>query len=117
MTAGPGWDFPKLKTGEHLTDHFGLVSDFLSECWNKLRSGSRVNTLQGRIYWGEALSGRDIEATNKTVSGLLKLLYPDATMPVPDENSSKQAQTRKPCPADSRGIIPSVVKCQYRSGI
>jgi ATP-dependent Lon protease len=80
----PGWDFPKLKTGEHLTDHFGLVSDFLSECCNKLRGGSRLNVLQGRIYWGGALSGRDIEAVNKTVSGLVKLLYPDPEMPLPD---------------------------------
>ena len=29
----PGWDFPKLNPTEHFTDHFGLVSDFLSECW------------------------------------------------------------------------------------
>ena len=82
----PGWDFPKVKSGQHLTDHFGLVSDFLSECWNKLRAGSRVNALQGRVYWGGALSGRDIEATNKTVSGLLKLIYPDIAMGVPDED-------------------------------
>jgi ATP-dependent Lon protease len=82
----PGWDFPKLKVDEHLTDHFGLVSDFLSECWNKLRSGTRVNTLQGRLYWGGALSGRDIEAVNKTMSGLLKLMYPDPSMTVPDED-------------------------------
>ena len=82
----PGWDFPKVKAGQHLTDHFGLVSDFLSECWNKLRTGSRVNALQGRVNWGGALSGRDIEATNKTVSGLMKLLYPDATIPVSDED-------------------------------
>src|ERR1700730_157499 len=82
----PGWDFPKVKAGQHLTDHFGLVSDFLSECWNKLRTGSRVNVLQGRVNWGGALSGRDIEATNKTVSGLMKLLYPDATIPVSDED-------------------------------
>jgi ATP-dependent Lon protease len=82
----PGWDFPKLKVDEHLTDHFGLVSDFLSECWNKLRAGTRVSVLQGRIYWGGALSGRDIEAVNKTMSGLLKLLYPDPGMPVSDED-------------------------------
>ena len=82
----PGWDFPKLKVGEHMTDHFGLVSDFLSECWNKLRAGSRVNVMQGRVYLGGALSGRDIEAVNKTVSGLLKLLYPDPAMPVVDED-------------------------------
>ncbi len=80
----PGWDFPKLKTDEHLTDHFGLVTDFLSECWTKLRAGSRVSGLQGRVHWGGALSGRDIEASQKTVSGLLKLLYPDPEMPVED---------------------------------
>lgn len=82
----PGWDFPKLNPNKHLTDHFGLVSDFLSECWNQLRIGNRVTALQGRINWGGALSGRDIEAVNKTVSGLLKLLYPDPAIPVPDED-------------------------------
>jgi len=30
------------------------------------------------------LSGRDIEAVNKTVSGLIKLLYPDPAMTIPD---------------------------------
>ncbi len=82
----PGWDFPKLKQSEHLTNHFGLVSDFLSECWNKLRAGSRVNVLQGRVYLGGALSGRDIEAVNKTVSGLTKLLFPSTDAGVPDED-------------------------------
>jgi ATP-dependent Lon protease len=80
----PGWDFPKVSAREHLTEHFGLVSDFLAECWNKLRSGSRLTALQGRVNWGGALSGRDIEAVNKTVSGLIKLLYPDAAMTIPD---------------------------------
>jgi ATP-dependent Lon protease len=82
----PGWDFPKLTPNEHFTDHFGLVSDFLSECWSKLRSGNRVSVMQGRIHLGGALSGRDIEAVNKTVSGLTKLLFPDADAPVPDED-------------------------------
>src|SRR5437899_7333420 len=72
----PGWDFPKLNPGEHLTNHFGLVSDFLSECWSKLRSSNRMSILQGRVHLGGALSGRDIEAVNKTVSGLMKLLFP-----------------------------------------
>jgi len=82
----PGWDFPKLNPGDHLTDHFGLVSDFLSECWSRLRQSSRVSTLQGRVFWGGALSGRDINAVQKTISGLLKLLFPDPQMPVPDED-------------------------------
>jgi ATP-dependent Lon protease len=68
---GPGWDFPKVSPSEHLTDHFGMVSDFLSECWSKLRSQNRGNVLQGRAYLGGALSGRDIEAVTKTVSGLV----------------------------------------------
>ncbi len=80
----PGWDFPKLNP-ENLTNHFGLVTDFLSECWNKLRTGSRLPVLQGRVNWGGALSGRDIEAVNKTVSGLIKLIFPDPEVPIPDE--------------------------------
>ena len=82
----PGWDYPKLAPGEHLTDHFGLVSDFLSECWSRLRTGNRVSALQGRVHLGGALSGRDIEAVNKTVGGLIKLLFPDPEMPVADKD-------------------------------
>jgi ATP-dependent Lon protease len=82
----PGWDFPKLNPNDHLTDHFGLVSDFLSECWSRMRQTSRMSALQNRVFWGGALSGRDIEAVNKTVSGLVKLLFPDPGMAVPDED-------------------------------
>ncbi|HJX66914.1 MAG: protease Lon-related BREX system protein BrxL [Polyangia bacterium] len=82
----PGWDFPKLNPNDHFTDHFGLVSDFLSECWSKLRAGNRVSVMQGRVHLGGALSGRDIEAVNKTVSGLAKLIFPDPEIPVPDED-------------------------------
>jgi len=78
----PGWDFPKL-LGE-LTDHFGLVSDFLSECWSQMRMSSRINTLQGKVFWGGALSGRDATAVHKTVSGLLKLIQPDPEADIPD---------------------------------
>jgi ATP-dependent Lon protease len=80
----PGWDFPKLKANEHLTNHFGLVSDFLSECWTRMRTISRVSVLQGRAHFGGALSGRDMEGVNKTVSGLTKLIFPNADMPISD---------------------------------
>ena len=82
----PGWDFPKLNPNEHLTNHFGLVSDFLSEAWHRLRMTSRVSTLQNRVFFGGALSGRDIEAVSKTISGLLKLVFPDSEAIVPDED-------------------------------
>jgi len=81
----PGWDVPKIGK-EYLTDHFGLVSDFLSECWTQLRNQSRVSALQNRIFFGGALSGRDINAVNKTASGLLKLLFPGSESAIPDED-------------------------------
>jgi len=81
----PGWDVPKINK-DLVTNHFGLVSDFLSECWSQLRNQSRVSALQNRVFFGGALSGRDTNAINKTVSGLLKLLYPSADVPVPDED-------------------------------
>ena len=80
----PGWDIPKINR-ELLTDHFGLVSDFLSECWNQLRVQPRASQIQGRVQYGGALSGRDVTAVQKTVSGLLKLLYPSPEAAVPDE--------------------------------
>ena len=81
----PGWDVPKMNPAL-FTQHFGLVSDFLSECFTQLRNQSRVSTMQGRVFLGGALSGRDINAVNKTVSGLLKLLHPDAEEAVSDED-------------------------------
>ena len=79
----PGWDVPKLNPSL-FTEHFGMVSDFLSECFTQLRNQSRITALQNKVYYGGALSGRDINGVNKTVSGLLKLLYPDSNAEIPD---------------------------------
>ncbi len=81
----PGWDVPKVE-GSLFTNHFGLVSDFLSEVWTRLRDENRLQVTQGRIHFGGALSGRDTTAVNRTVNGLLKLLYPDREMQVADED-------------------------------
>jgi ATP-dependent Lon protease len=81
-----GWDIPKLSPLEHLTDHFGLVSDFLSECWHRVRTQGRGGALQNRVFWGGALSGRDITAAQKTVAGLLKLVWPNPDVTVPDDD-------------------------------
>lgn len=80
----PGWDVPKLDPS-YFTDHFGFVSDFLAECWSQLRRASRLDATQGRLEWGSQLSGRDRKAVNNTVNGLLKLLWPDPEMEVPDD--------------------------------
>jgi len=80
----PGWDVPKVSR-EVLTDHFGLVSDYLSECWNQLRRQSRQSVIQGRVHLGGALSGRDTTGVLKTVSGLIKLVSPNPAVPVSDD--------------------------------
>jgi len=80
----PGWDFPKLDKS-YFTNHFGLVSDFLSECWTRLRDISRISSVLPRIDYGGALSGRDTTAVNKTLNGLLKLMQPNPEAPISDE--------------------------------
>lgn len=81
----PGWDIPKVSRAL-FTDHFGLVSDVLAEAFTRLRDGTRANMLLGRVHFGGALSGRDQNAVNKTVSGLLKLMHPDPQLVVADED-------------------------------
>jgi ATP-dependent Lon protease len=81
----PGWDVPKLDP-DHFTGHFGLVSDFISECWSQLRTHTRLAPVRDHLLLGAALSGRDINAVNRTVDGLLKLLYPDPEMPIADDD-------------------------------
>jgi len=80
----PGWDFPKLSKA-YFTDHFGLVSDFLAECWTRLRDISRISSVLSRVDYGGALSGRDTTAVNKTINGLLKLMQPNPETPISDE--------------------------------
>jgi ATP-dependent Lon protease len=80
----PGWDFPKLNK-TYFTEHFGMVSDFIAECWTRLRDISRLSSVLSRIDFGGALSGRDTSAVNKTLNGLLKLMQPNPEAPISDE--------------------------------
>lgn len=80
----PGWDFPKLNK-EYFTEHFGLVSDFLAECWTRLRDVNYLTKVLPRVDFGGALSGRDTQAVHKTLNGLLKLMQPNPEEPITDE--------------------------------
>jgi ATP-dependent Lon protease len=81
----PGWDYPKIHPNM-MTSHYGLVSDFLSECWRQLRNESRIQKIVDRLILGDAMSGRDRRAAMKTIDGLLKLMYPSAEMEIADED-------------------------------
>jgi len=81
----PGWDVPKVEK-RLFTDHFGLVNDFLAECWRRLREQSRLPLITGRYQLGEALSGRDTRAVNLTLDGLLKLISPNPDAQIENED-------------------------------
>src|SRR5437660_12764186 len=52
----PGSDVPKISEAIK-TNHFGLVSDFLSECWSRLRGHNWASAMQGRATFGGASPG------------------------------------------------------------
>ncbi|HNL87325.1 MAG TPA: BREX system Lon protease-like protein BrxL, partial [Methanoregulaceae archaeon] len=81
----PGWDYPKIHPSM-MTDHYGLVSDFLSESWRQLRNETRLPKIMDRLILGDALSGRDRRAVMKSIDGLLKLIYPAGDIPISDED-------------------------------
>jgi ATP-dependent Lon protease len=71
----PGWEVPKLEP-QLFTDHYGFVSDYLSEAMRQLRKRTFVNAIDAEFALGPHLAQRDAKAVRKTVSGLLKLLHP-----------------------------------------
>lgn len=71
----PGWEAPKLEP-QLFTDHYGFVSDYLSEAMRQLRKRTFVNAIDSEFALGPHLAQRDAKAVRKTVSGLLKLLHP-----------------------------------------
>jgi ATP-dependent Lon protease len=110
----PGWDVPKIHEGLK-TDHFGLVSDFLSECWSRLRSQGRAAVLQGRLTYGGALSGRDQNAVNKTTSGLLKLMHPSPEAQVPDEDLEWALRLALECRRRVKEQQKRIVPAEFRN--
>ena len=72
----PGWEIPKMRT-EFFTDHYGFVVDYLAEALRELRRRNYAEVLDRHFSLGGHLNARDVKAVRKTVSGLVKLLYPD----------------------------------------
>ncbi|MEY3211349.1 MAG: hypothetical protein RIT28_1830 [Pseudomonadota bacterium] len=72
----PGWEVPKMRN-EHFTDHYGFVVDYLAEALRELRKLNFTETLDHHFSLGAHLNARDRKAVRRTVSGLIKLLYPN----------------------------------------
>ena len=71
----PGWEIPKMRP-EFLTNQYGLIVDFLAEFLREMRKRSFSDAIDQYFKIGNNLNQRDIIAVRKTVSGLLKILYP-----------------------------------------
>ena len=72
----PGWEIPKMRM-EFFTDHYGFVVDYLAEALRELRRHSFTEAIDQHFSLGDHLNARDVKAVRKTVSGLIKLVYPD----------------------------------------
>lgn len=71
----PGWEIPKMRP-EFLTNQYGLIVDFLAEFLREMRKRSFSDAIDQYFKIGNNLNQRDIIAVRKTVSGLLKIIYP-----------------------------------------
>src|SRR3954469_18160694 len=72
----PGWEVPKMRV-EFFTDHYGFVVDYLAEALRELRKHNVTEAIDRHFSLGSHLNARDVKAVRKTVSGLVKLIYPD----------------------------------------
>lgn len=71
----PGWEIPKYRP-EYFTAEYGFITDYLAEFFREMRKWSYADTLDQYYNLGNNLNQRDVIAVRKTVSGLVKLLYP-----------------------------------------
>jgi ATP-dependent Lon protease len=71
----PGWEIPKMRN-EFFTDHYGFVVDYLAEALRAMRKLNFSEVIDNAFDLGSHLNARDRKAVRKTVSGLMKLIYP-----------------------------------------
>ena len=72
----PGWEVPKMRN-EFFTDHYGFIVDYLAEALREVRRQNYTELPDRYFSMGSHLNARDVKAVRKTVSGLVKLIYPN----------------------------------------
>jgi len=72
----PGWEIPKFRP-DSFTDDYGFITDFLSEFFREMRKESFGDAFDRNFQLGTNLNQRDVIAVRKSVSGFVKLLYPN----------------------------------------
>jgi ATP-dependent Lon protease len=74
----PGWEVDVIR-GEMFTKGYGFIVDYLAEILRRLRSEDFSNRVDQFFKVSEKISTRDRDAIYKTVSGLLKLIFPNGS--------------------------------------
>jgi len=72
----PGWEIPKMRS-ELLTEKYGLITDCLAEYTRGMRRRDYTHVLDEYFKLNGNFNKRDEIAVRKTMSGLIKLLFPD----------------------------------------
>ena len=72
----PGWEIPKMRP-EFFTNSYGFISDYYAECLRELRKHNFSDVINQYYRLGKDLNQRDTIAVKRSVSGLVKLLFPD----------------------------------------
>lgn len=72
----PGWEIPKMRS-ELLTEKYGLITDCLAELTRELRKKDCTHLLDAYFRLNGKFNKRDETAVRKTMSGLIKLIFPD----------------------------------------
>lgn len=71
----PGWEIPKYRP-EFFTDNYGFITDYYAEIMRELRKISYSDAYDKYFRLGNQLNQRDVIAVKRTVSGMIKLIYP-----------------------------------------
>jgi ATP-dependent Lon protease len=72
----PGWEIPKMRP-EFFTNQYGMIVDYFAEWVREMRKRNFGDAINKYFKLGRDLNQRDSIAVKHTVSGLLKLLYPN----------------------------------------
>ena len=72
----PGWEIPKMRS-ELLTERYGLITDCLAELTREMRKKDCTHLLDAYFRLNNKFNKRDEIAVRKTMSGLIKLIFPD----------------------------------------
>ncbi|WP_342567785.1 protease Lon-related BREX system protein BrxL [Psychrobacillus sp. FSL K6-4046] len=72
----PGWEIPKMRP-DLFTDKYGFIVDYLAEFFREMRKRQYADSIDRYFKLGNNLNQRDTVAVRKTVSGMVKLIYPN----------------------------------------